>query len=268
MDATFHIFDLGTLHCYVLLDGTVLYRARAFFANAPEDVLAAQGLPEQLETSHNCLVVDDGTNCTLIDTGTGARGRPWAGWLLRALHLAGLTPDRITRVILSHSHADHSGGLWDTHGRLAFPNARILLAEREWGSWRRQAPEIQAAVLDLQRARFDLIQQEGEVTPGIVVRFAPGHSPGQIMVEVGNASKRVIFTGDVVAHPLHLTYPDWHIMIDSDPDGALATRQALLTRAVDENLFLLGYHFPFPGLGHVRQTGGAWAWEPVTPEES
>ena len=42
----------------------------------------------------------------------------------------------------------------------------------------------------------------------------------------------------------------------------MATRRALVERAESENLLLMAYHFPFPGMGYVRRQGDLLEWEP------
>jgi hypothetical protein len=42
----------------------------------------------------------------------------------------------------------------------------------------------------------------------------------------------------------------------------MATRRALVERAESENLLLMAYHFPFPGLGFVQRRDDLLIWEP------
>ena len=41
--------------------------------------------------------------------------------------LAGVRPEEIDIVLITHMHTDHVGGALDAEGRLAFPNARYLI---------------------------------------------------------------------------------------------------------------------------------------------
>ena len=55
---------------------------------------------------------------------------------------------------------------------------------------------------------------------------------------------------------------------EPDPSGQLqviasARRRALMDRAVSEELNVLSFHLPFPGLGRVEAAGDGWEWEPV-----
>lgn len=266
MDVQSYAFKVGDLACVVLYEGAVSYRLRAFFANAPEDELAAYGLPERVLAPHNCLVVTTGGQRVLIDTGPGPTARPEAGWILQALTQAGIAPQSIDRVVLTHSHPDHIGGLFDGRGHVAFPNARLVLASAEWDYWRASARDTTRALLDLLRARFDRIDPPAEVAPGVRLRPAPGHTPGLVMVEITGGPDRLTCTSDVIAHPLHLTHPDWGIVSDWDQPLALAARRDLLAQASAGAWLLLGYHFPFPGLGRARARGETYVWEPAVSE--
>jgi hypothetical protein len=67
--------------------------------------------------------------------------RAWP-WLDR-LRQAGVTPEDIDIVLCTHLHVDHVG--WNTrleNGRWVptFPNARYLVAQREWDYWRTAGP--------------------------------------------------------------------------------------------------------------------------------
>jgi hypothetical protein len=50
-------------------------------------------------------------------------------------------------------------------------------------------------------------------------------------------------------------------MYDSLPELAADTRRRFYERAVNENLLVLAYHHPFPGLGHFKKEGEAFVWE-------
>jgi hypothetical protein len=43
----------------------------------------------------------------------------------------------------------------------------------------------------------------------------------------------------------------------------VATRQRLLDMAATDRMAVLGYHFPFPGVGHVMREGDAWRFVPA-----
>jgi hypothetical protein len=48
-------------------------------------------------------------------------------------------------------------------------------------------------------------------------------------------------------------------------DGALAvkTRKRLLDRVAAERMSITGYHFPFPGYGHIVKTGSGYEFVPA-----
>jgi 7,8-dihydropterin-6-yl-methyl-4-(beta-D-ribofuranosyl)aminobenzene 5'-phosphate synthase len=128
-----------------------------------------------------CLV--EGLSETILfDTGGGAL-------LLRNMQTLGIAPSRIDAIILSHAHADHTGGL---AGLLAeVPDARVYLLPTF-------PEELKRRVLDAGAA---LIEVEGplEVCPGARVTGAVGDVlPEQALVLDGPLGP-VVITG--CAHP-------------------------------------------------------------------
>jgi glyoxylase-like metal-dependent hydrolase (beta-lactamase superfamily II) len=136
----------------------------------------------------------------------------------------------------------------------------------EWAHW--TAPgnpepghaETFSRLLVPLRDRFALADGAVEVAPGVRVVPAPGHSPGQQAVVVG---ERVLHTGDAVLTVLGVEHPDWVASFELWPDQVVATRRRLLDMAAADGLVAVLCHTPFPGLGEVEAVGQGFRWAPV-----
>jgi glyoxylase-like metal-dependent hydrolase (beta-lactamase superfamily II) len=290
MEPSTYDFRVGDIRCTALSDGTFTYGppifpppAGMFFANAPlpglTDALAAHGIEaecwESLTTCYTCLLVQSGGRVVLVDTGAGALG-PDTGKLLDSLGLAGIGPEHVERVILTHGHPDHLGGNTDAHGELVFPNARWVVAQPEWDFWtgvaaEREVPEHSRDILvgtarrnlSPLQDRVDLVSGEKEIVPGVYVIPAPGHTPGHLAVRVSSASEDLLCVADLVLHPVHVQEPEWIAVVDMLPDRLVETRRQILGAASANKSLVMAFHFPFPGLGRVIPSGAAWRWEAV-----
>ena len=50
-------------------------------------------------------------------------------------------------------------------------------------------------------------------------------------------------------------------MFDYEPAQAITSRKAILDRAATDRVMVMGYHFPFPAIGHVVRRDTAYHWE-------
>lgn len=270
-------FKVGELDCLSISDGTYALAADRLFAGAPKQELKAalqrHGLgPDEVYVSEACLLVYAGDQVILVDTGMGPDLSPTAGKLLQNLKAETIDPAGIDLVVLTHCHGDHIGGLTDAESKLAFPNAHYAMWKEGWEFWmseetRAEIEPDRAEFLDQKllpiRDRLQLLEEDGEIVPGIHALSAVGHQPGHMMVEISSAKERLLYISDTLLHPLNLEFPDWYAVYDRNPEQALAVRHELLQRAAAEGVMVHAFHFPFPGLGYIRREGGAWRWEPV-----
>jgi hypothetical protein len=67
----------------------------------------------------------------------------------------------------------------------------------------------------------------------------------------------------MVHHPIHVTQPAWHAVVDTSPEQVEKTRRKLFNRAMEEQALVLAFHFPFPGLGHIIRRGDLYQWQPI-----
>ncbi len=281
-----YTFEIGSIRCAPVSDGSLPYPPNWFFANVPqqrlEEELRAHGLrTDEIAGTYTCLLVLTGKNKVLIDTGAG-KIAPSTGELLVNLEKAGARPTEIDTVILTHGHPDHIGGTVDAEGKPTFPNARYLMWKDEWEFWTSQEPDLSAVQLPEEiktglilgtarrclpplRQQIELVEKESEVVPGIHVLPAPGHTPGHTAVAVSSGRDSVLHIADAVLHPILMEQPAWRAVFDLDQDRAAETRRQLLDRAAADKTKVMAYHFPFPTLGQVisRRAGG-WQWEPVS----
>ena len=272
-----HSFRLGDFTCFSLLDGYVNYPIQNIYNNVPKDQVEAElrrhDLPvDYVTTPYTYLLVRTGQNNVLVDLGAGDFF-PTTGGLVQSLGLAGLEPDQIDTVIISHAHPDHIGGMLDERGRPVYPNAHYYLAHEEWAFWFSEAAAakttpafINAArkALEPVKERVEQVEGNSEILPGIRMAPAFGHTPGHIVVWIESQGQKLVYVADTVLQPLHLEHPDWLPVYDIQVDKAAASKQQVFDQAADEHALVLGQHFqPFPSLGYVTKQDSGWLWQPL-----
>jgi glyoxylase-like metal-dependent hydrolase (beta-lactamase superfamily II) len=110
------------------------------------------------------------------------------------------------------------------------------------------------------RSRF--VKQGGEITSGVHYIAAPGHSPSHAAILFASGNEQLMHMGDIAHHPVtSLQHPDWTPVFDYEPAQAITSRKAILDRVATDRVMVLGYHFPFPALGHVVRRDTAYHWE-------
>jgi glyoxylase-like metal-dependent hydrolase (beta-lactamase superfamily II) len=277
--------NVGDFECLVVLDCMHEYKdpAKAMFSGGtPEQVnafLASQGVDAaswKVYTSpYPCMVVCTGESTVLLDAGAGdfgrqASGRP--GRVLANLEQEGLGPEEIDTVILTHGHPDHIGGVLTETGEPRFRRARHVMDRREWDYWMGPScEESSPADLVVLARRFlsplngmvELTDGDTEVTRGVRVRAAYGHTPGHLCVELSSRDEKLTYVSDLFLLSYHLQCPQWCFKGEFDRAQSFATRRAFLGELAEQHALVQAFHLPFPGLGHVVADGDAWKWQPM-----
>ncbi len=283
--AGWYRFRLGAFECTVVSDGAInlappfpTFGGGVATEAAVTAALRRAFLPEdRLPTAINALVVNTGAQLILLDAGVGAQPvfGPGTGQLPASLRAAGIDPAEVDLVAFTHAHPDHAWGIADAAGDSVFPNARYAMSSTDFDTWTNEAllaqPEpirgfVQGtrAVLLPRRDRFAMLGVNAEVAPGIRAVPTPGHTPGHVSYLLESEGARLLVLGDVANHAvLALARPDWPFVFDSDPGQAVATRRRTLDMAATDRLPVLGYHFPWPGLGHIEAAGQGFAFIPT-----
>ena len=138
----FYRFKIGDFQATVISDGYGPIPVPIFAVNASEaelaSVLKANFMQPVIQVTNNPLVVDTGRQRILVDTGFGEKLGPSFGSfpaLEANMRRAGITPESIDLVVISHGHLDHIGGLVTKSGALAFPKAQFVFVDTEWNYW-------------------------------------------------------------------------------------------------------------------------------------
>lgn len=264
-------FGANGVQCVRLADGELPYPPTLLLANAQPDELA-RALAGELDKTgmivgrFNPLLIRTKDAVVIVDTGIGrfAPGEG-AGRLRESLREEGVEPGDVDCVVLTHAHPDHLGGLIDG-GEPVFTRARHVILALEWEFWAEAGDRVpdpiavgfkEALVPLHDLGRLDLVDGDAEVVRGVRLTHAPGHSPGHVVVELGDPVGAV-FLADAVLHEAGFQHPEWTCAIDVDPPLAVRTRRTLLERAADERLLVAGYHLGRHG--YVERNRGAFSF--------
>lgn len=276
----FFRYALGGFNAISLNDGTLTRdRPANFIRNADDAAVAAAfaeaGMPaDKLTLTFNPLAIETPDGVVLIDTGFGESGPPTTGNLVPNLKAAGIAPEDVTTVIISHLHGDHILGLKRKDGSKFYPNAKLMVPQADCDYWfddakMKAAPEAAQASFQVARKTMDGLDMhryawDEEILPGFISVRADGHTPGMSAIEIVSEGERLLYVADITNNPLlFVRHPEWQAMFDVEPDRTIATRRRLLDRAAAEHLRLHFFHAPFPATAYVVENGDAYEYLPA-----
>ena len=286
--AGFYRYKVGTYECTSINDGSRTFpMPDTFVKNVAKDqaLAAAEAayMPKGMVTvPFNPQVINTGSKLVLIDTGYGPGIAPSVGLLPAGMTAAGIDPNAIDVVILSHLHPDHINGVKTADGKVAFPNAEIMVPAQDWAYWMSDDNMSKASdgmmkayfantrkILSDIAGKVTKYEWGKEVASGITALATPGHTPGHTSFAVASGSSKVLIQSDVTNIPeLFLRNPDWHVMFDIEPEKAQQTRHKFYDMAAAEKALIVGFHFQFPSMGYVETAGAGYrlipiVWNPV-----
>jgi len=279
----FKRMKLGAMEVIALHDGALRRPlGEEFVTNAPLEqvkaLLASQGLPtDYVDIPFTPFVIVAGGRRILMDTGFADNGPPSTGKLVANMAAAGLKPDDIDTIILSHYHGDHINGIRNKAGQLVFPKAKIMVPAPEHAFWMDDArmasapPAMKGALQNVRRVLAtvpadQLVRFEpgAEVAPGITSVAAFGHTPGHTLFTVKSEGQSFAYVADLTNVPsLFARSPDWSVTFDMDKEMARATRRKIFDMVVKEKMMAGGFHFPFPAFGGIESAGNGYAFKPL-----
>lgn len=262
-------FKLGGLSVTTLLDGSAPREdVKALFAADASDEEFAKISEENFITTDAAqfyftpTLVDTGSEKVLFDTGLGRGG------ITRALADAGVTPDQIDVVVITHMHPDHIGGLM-TDGAPTFANARYVTGQMEYDGWTASGDnpvtQLMAKNVTPLAEKMSFVGDGAEVAPGVTAVAAFGHTPGHMAYRLESGGAQLVLTADLANHYVwSFARPDWGFSFDIDKAAASASRRKVLGMLAADRIPMIGYHMPFPAVGYVETRGEGFRFVPVS----
>ena len=260
----FHRAKVGAFEVTTLLAGSREgdKPQETFGVNVPAEefaaVSAANFIPDDRTfNSFAPVLVNTGAELVLFDTGLSPEG------ITGALAAAGIAPDQVDVVVLTHMHGDHIGGLGGANP--TFANARYVTGVAEHNAWSKAGNEGFDTNVKPLNDRFSFLEDGGAVVSGITAMAAPGHTPGHFAYRLESGGAQLMVLADTTNHYVwSLAYPDWEVRFDQDKAQAAATRRQILGMLATDRIPFAGYHMPFPAIGYVEANGDGFRYVPAS----
>lgn len=232
-----------------------------------------------IDMAARCLLVEDGAQLTLIDTGMGDKQSDkffgyynlWGDESIdKSLKEYGFHRDDITDIFMTHLHFDHCGGCikWNkerTGYEPAFKNARFWSNKDHW-QWatqpnaREKASFLKENIIPMEQSgKLHFLEREKDQMFieaehfGFGVFFADGHTDKQMIPHIRYNNKTFVFMADLLPTAGHIPLP--YVMgYDTRPLITLSEKEKFLDTAATEGYYLILEHDAYNEIITVKHT--------------
>ncbi|WP_029685236.1 MBL fold metallo-hydrolase [Tatumella saanichensis] len=235
-------------------------------------------LPDTVQLSVHSWVVRTPQQTLIIDTSNGnGRDRPHSPFFnqlntrwLEHLMAAGIDPDQIDLVLMTHLHGDHIG--WNTHRvdgvwQPLFKHARYICSAAGLAAWEQDPsrqtlmedslhPVIAAGLLDT----IDLTQQN-TFADCLTYLPTPGHTQDHASVILHSDGAWGIFSGDLMHSTLQVSQPELASCFCENAEQAEQQRQRMMAWAADHQALWFSSHFAESSAGYMSRQNGHYHWQ-------
>jgi glyoxylase-like metal-dependent hydrolase (beta-lactamase superfamily II) len=184
----------------------------------------------------------------LLDTGLGFNDTSAGKMQLHTnMEKAGIKPEQVTKVLMSHLHKDHAGGisLNNDHNKLSLPNATYYIQKRELDfALEKGFPSFMPEEIKLLRSSpqiYFLDTDEGLIDNYISYQLTAAHSPYHQVFWIKEKDETIFFGGDD-APQLQQMKIKYKTKYDFNPDKAMRLRQQWWEQGNKEGWKFLFYH--------------------------
>lgn len=220
-----------------------------------------------------CLLLTSADRTILVDVGIGGKfdskfadiyGVDSTDSTLRdALASAGVQPEDVTDVVLTHLHFDHCGGATSWNGSdlvPTFPSATYHVQEEHW-RWacdpnpRERASFLKENFLPLEVAgQLNRVQGGTVLFEGVEVVVVNGHTRAMQLVKVADGETTLLYAADLVPTAAHVPLP-WIMAYDVEPLRTLEEKERILGQAAHEGWILVLEHDPQHAAIRIERDG-------------
>jgi glyoxylase-like metal-dependent hydrolase (beta-lactamase superfamily II) len=203
------------------------------------------------------FLIKTNSDLILIDTGLGYNNEQGNLILHENIKKAGFEPSDVTKVLMSHLHFDHSGGMvWNKNGKLevSFHNAEYYIQRGEWEvGYSKPSKSYKTEIFDvLQRSgQVVFLDGDGKINDEISYEITGGHCEFHQVFHIKTDNKYYFFGGDIVPEPEQLQRK-FIAKYDLDGKKAMELRIIYGTKAAKDDWICLFYHAKSKAIGKVH----------------
>ena len=227
----------------------------------------------RIQMSSRCLLIEDGKNLILIDSGLGEKqdekffahyNRSNEVSLSSSINSLGFSIDDITDVFFTHLHFDHCGGATAREGDKIIPvfkNARFWCSKSHW-DWatvnpnpREKASFLNENIMPLKESgQLNLFDSTGLVADlGLEFISVDGHTEKMSLPKINYKGNVILFASDLVPTSGHIPVP-YLMGYDVRPLKTMEEKQRILSELEASKSFLFLQHDPTTEVVSLKKT--------------